>query len=63
MTPCEGGRKTDRFLSFFFFFEMPDMADWLGSQLMILFQCVYCSVTLPVSAGGNAHQDIKYSIC
>lgn len=42
---------------------MPDMADWLGSQLMILFQCVYCSVTLPVSAGGNAHQDIKYSIC
>lgn len=63
MTPCEGGGggKTDRFLSFFF--EMPDMADWLGSQLVILFQCVYCSVTLPVSAGGNAHQDIKYSIC
>lgn len=63
MTPCEGGgggRQTDFCL---FFFEMPDMADWLGSQLVILFQCVYCSVTLPVSAGGNAHQDIKYSIC
>ncbi len=23
--------------------------------------CGYCSVTLPVSAGGSSHQDIKYA--
>lgn len=63
MTPGKEGRKTDRLFYIIIFFKLPDLADRLGSQLMILFQRVYCSVTLPVSAGGNAHQDIKYSIC
>lgn len=34
---------------------------WLDKEIEVWRGGVYCSVTLPVSAGGRAHQDIKYA--
>lgn len=34
---------------------------WSDKAIEVWRGWVYCSVTLPVSAGGSAHQDIKYA--
>lgn len=37
------------------------LCGWSDKVIEVWRGGVYCSVTLPVSAGGSAHQDIKYA--